>query len=155
MKATCICPGSYDPITNGHLDIIRRAAAIFDRVVVAVLDSAAKSYMFSRDERLEMVEGAVAGIGNARAVSHEGLLVDLMQREGITVIVRGVRTAADCDAEMQIAKANRFLMPQCETMFLPAGDEYACLSSTIVRELIRFRADISALVPRSVTELIQ
>lgn len=147
---TCVCPGSYDPVTNGHLDIIRRAGELFGRVCVGVLDNAAKHYMFSADQREKMLREALAQMPQAQVVRWSGLLVGLLDEIGSGIVVRGVRSSADLAAEQQIAAVNRLLRPGTETVLLTADSRWQPVSSTVVRELIVFGADISPFVPPSV-----
>ncbi|MBD5559818.1 MAG: pantetheine-phosphate adenylyltransferase [Clostridia bacterium] len=153
--ALCVCPGSYDPVTNGHLDIIRRAQSLFGHVCAGVLDNAAKQYMFSAAQREQMLREAAGGLPGVTVVRWDGLLVDLLSKLGTSVIVRGIRSSADLAAEEQIALVNRQLRPGTETVFLPADPVWRGISSTIVRELIRFNADVEAFVPQSVCRMLR
>lgn len=135
---TAICPGSFDPVTVGHMDLVSRAALLFDRVVVAVCVNAGKSPMFSLEERLEMVRGAVACVPNAEARCFSGLLADLAAEEHACALVKGVRSAGDLDWEMQMAEINRSLLPGLETVLLPARGPQSHISSTMARELLRY-----------------
>lgn len=141
-----IYAGSFAPPTLGHLDIIRRAAGLFDEVVVAVLSQAEKRYAFSLEKRCEMLRRATGAIAHVRVVGDDGLLVDLARREGADVIVRGIRGAADLELEMQLATANRQIGGM-ETVFLACLPEHAHLSSTIVRDCARHGAPIAGMVP--------
>ena len=151
MKA--IYAGSFSPPTNGHMDIIVRAAQVFDEVIVAVLSQAAKQYLFSTEQRERMLKKATAGIQNVRVVSGEGLLVDLMKREGADVIVRGLRGSEDLPFEMQMAQANR-LIGGVETVFLTSRPEYSMISSTIVRDCASHGAPIDRMVPKEIIQEI-
>lgn len=152
MKRNCSCivPGSYDPVTFGHLDIISRAAVLFGSVCAAVLVNTQKTGMFSPDERLKMLQEAVGGIPGVFAVRYDGLLTDLLKQQGARVIVRGVRTASDFETERQLASVNASILSGTETVLLPASADNSAVSSSIVRELISFGADISAFAPPSV-----
>jgi pantetheine-phosphate adenylyltransferase len=141
-----VCPGTFDPPTNGHLDVIGRAAAMFDELVVATGVNQSKKRLFADDERVELLREAVAGFGNVVVGTFDGLLVDYCRAEGIGVIVKGVRTAGDYDYELQMALMNRRLTG-VETIFLPAAPEHAHLSSSLVKEVARFGGDVSAFVP--------
>jgi len=141
-----IYPGSFSPPTLGHLDIIRRAAKLFDEVVVAVLSQSEKSYLFSLDERKDMLRRVLTGVPNARVVSDTGLLADVAKREGADVILRGIRDASDLPLEMQMAAANRQI-GGVDTVFLVCSPEYSLLSSSIVRDCARHRAPIAGMVP--------
>ncbi|NLF27867.1 MAG: pantetheine-phosphate adenylyltransferase [Clostridiales bacterium] len=141
-----IYPGSFSPPTLGHLDIIRRAAKLFDEVVVAVLSQSEKSYLFSLDERKDMLKRILSGIPNARVVADTGLLADVARREGADVLLRGIRDASDLPLEMQMAAANRQI-GGVDTVFLVCSPEYSLLSSSIVRDCARHRAPINGMVP--------
>lgn len=143
----CLYPGSFDPVTNGHMDIIARAAFLFDEVYVAVLRHVGKTGCFTVPERLAMLKSACAGLDNVHIISFEGLTVDLAREMGIHVLIRGVRGASDVENEMTMARANRTLMPTLETLLLPATPERETISSTLVREIALFGGDISAFVP--------
>lgn len=146
----CLYPGSFDPVTLGHLDIIRRAAAIFDTVVVGVLHNPDKQGLFSVGQRVDMLERACAEIPNVKIIAWPGLLADLTRETGIRAVVRGVRNAADLDSESAMAHINGRLDPGLETLFLPASPERADVSASMVRQLASFGADISAFVPSQV-----
>lgn len=147
MKA--VYAGSFSPPTLGHMDIIVRAAGMFDELVVAVLSQAAKKYLFSPEQRMEMLQKATAGMPNVRVVSDTGLLVDLVKKEGADVIVRGLRNTADLLFEMQLAEANRKI-GEVETVFLCCRPEYSMISSTIVRDCASHGAPIAAMVPAEI-----
>lgn len=151
-QTRCLYPGSFDPVTNGHLDIITRASKLFDEVVVAVLRHIGKQGAFPFDERVALLQKACADIPNVRVISFEGLTVDLARHMGIRVLVRGVRGAADVENEMTMARANRVLMPSLETLLIPATPEKETISSSFVREIASFGGDISSFVPASVLE---
>ena len=146
----CLYPGSFDPVTLGHLDIIRRAAAIFDTVVVGVLHNPDKQGLFSVGQRVDMLERACAEIPNVKIIAWPGLLADLTRETGIRAVVRGVRNAADLDSESTMAHINGRLDPGLETLFLPASPERADVSASMVRQLASFGADISSFVPSQV-----
>ena len=145
MKRVLV-PGSFDPITTGHLDVIRRAAALFDEVVVAVFDNPDKTYMFAKDERVRFVREAVSGIGNVTVETFDGLLIDHAHKRGIDAVVRGIRDARDLDYERELSGIYAET-GDLETVLLPARAEYACVSSSMVRELIRYGADPSKYLP--------
>jgi len=144
-----VCPGSFDPVTNGHLDIIRRASKLFDEIVVAVLSQEAKRYLFSPEERKEMLLEITRGIENVRVISDTGLLVDVVRREGADVIVRGLRNSSDLLFEMQMAEANRQI-GNIETVFISCLPEYSMISSTIVRDCASHGAPIDSMVPQEI-----
>lgn len=147
MKA--VYAGSFSPPTLGHLDIIRRAAGLFDELVVAVMSQTAKKYLFSPEQRLEMLRKITAEMSNVRVISDQGLLVDLVRREGADVIVRGLRNSADWMFESQMAEANRKI-GGVETLFLSCLPEYSMISSTIVRDCAAHGAPIDAMVPHEI-----
>ncbi|MFB9618160.1 pantetheine-phosphate adenylyltransferase [Brooklawnia cerclae] len=148
-----VCPGSFDPITRGHLDIICRAAEVFSEVVVAVGRNTTKNYMFDLDERIDLVTDAVSELPNVRVAAIEGLLVDFCRRQEARVIVKGVRFGSDFDYELQMAQLNRALSG-IETMLLPAGREYGTVSSSMLREVAHNGADISPFVTPAVNRAV-
>ena len=148
MKASrCLYPGSFDPVTLGHLDVIRRAAAVFDTVVVGVLHNPEKKGCFSVEQRVDMLQRACQGIPNVQVISYGGLLAQLTRETGISVVVRGVRGVADLESETAMARINHQLNPALETLFLPASPELGEISASMVRQLAQFGADISPFVP--------
>lgn len=152
---TILYPGSFDPVTYGHLDIIMRCAAIFDRVIVAVMVNTAKQGLFAPEERTDLIRAATAGFHNVEVMCHSGLLVDLARREGATLVVKGVRGAADTDSEMAQARANQAMLPGLETLLMPASPAYEHVSSSIVREIARFGGDVTYFVPPLVAQRLQ
>ena len=149
---TAICSGSFDPITLGHTDIIRRAAACFDQVCVCVVPNAEKkNQMFTPEQKLELV----APLPNVEAELWPGLLVDFARRHGATAIIRGIRNATDFDAEQQMALINRNLAPELETLFLPAAPEYQYFSSTMAREMIRYHQPLENYLPIQIVPLVR
>jgi pantetheine-phosphate adenylyltransferase len=144
-----ICPGSFDPVTNGHIDIIARAADLYDELVVAVFVNQSKSSMFSVDERRELLEEVTAAYGNVRIASFEGLVVDYCKTNNIAVIVKGLRAVSDFDYELQMAQMNRGLAG-VDTLFMPTNPEYSFLASSLVKEIARWGGDVSKLVPQNV-----
>lgn len=151
----CVYPGSFDPITLGHLDIIRRASLAFDRVFVTILVNHKKSYLFSVQERIDMIEKSCAELPNVEACYYDGLLVNFAKEKGIQTIIRGLRSASDFEFELQMANLNKQLAPQVETYFMATSPELSYISSTAVRELAMFHADISKYVPASILQEIQ
>ena len=145
--STALYAGSFDPVTNGHLDIIQRAAVLFDRLIVAVAPNSAKKALFSEAERLEMLREVCAGLAKVEIATLEGLLVDFAARQGAAVIVRGLRAVSDFETELQMASMNRSLNPQLETVFLMTSPEYHYLSSSIVKEIAQHGGDVSKFVP--------
>lgn len=142
-----IYPGSFDPPTNGHLDLINRAARLFDRVIVSVLKHDSKHPLFSPQERLEMLEEAVSGLPNVEVDSFESLLVDYARKRGAQLILRGIRAVSDYEYELQMALMNRKLGPELETIFMLPAEAYSYLSSRLVKEVHRLGGDIHDLVP--------
>ena len=154
MKAA-IYPGSFDPVTFGHLDIIKRAAEIFDVLIVSVLNNKTKSPLFSVEERVKILEEATKDIPNVKVESFSGLLIDYAKEKNVTVAIRGLRAITDFEFELQIAQTNRQLSNrELDTMFLTTSLEYAYLSSTSVKEIASFNGDISQCVPEFVANLI-
>jgi len=146
-----IYPGSFDPITNGHLDIIERSAKLFDEVVVAVLLNIEKEPMFSADERMEMIRSVITW-DNVSVDSFEGLLVDYATRKQAQVIVRGIRAVSDYEYELQMALMNRRLEPRIETVFMMSGEAYSYLSSRLTKEVFKLGGSIKGLVPNLVEQ---
>ncbi len=149
-----IYPGSFDPVTLGHVDIIRRSSEIFDEVIVGVLHNTSKTPLFSLEERVNMLNEVVSDIPNVSAVCFDGLLVDFARQNHIKVIVRGLRAVTDFEYELQLAQSNRKIAPDIDTVFLTTSIDYAYLSSSIVKEYARFGADVSELVPDNVLHLL-
>lgn len=141
-----LCPGSFDPVTNGHLDIIERSSSNFDQVLVAVIANPSKEPLFTLDERKDLLEKAVAPFGNVRVDAFEGLLVDFARARGVGVIVKGLRAVTDFDYEMQMAHMNRRLAG-IDTFFLPTSNEYSYLAASLVRDVVRLGGNIEGLVP--------
>ncbi|MDK9709615.1 pantetheine-phosphate adenylyltransferase [Acidaminobacter sp.] len=150
-----IYPGSFDPITNGHLDVIERASRLFDEVVVGVLSNSSKSPMFTAEERVSLIEEAVKPFGNVRVAHFQGLLVDYVKSNQIDVIIKGLRAISDFEAEFQMAAMNRHLGEGTETVFLMTDVHYSYLSSSLVKEVFRFNGDIKGLVPDHVLAYMQ
>lgn len=146
----CLYPGSFDPVTCGHMDIIRRAAAMFDEIIVGVLHNPDKQGCFPVNERLEMLRQACQALPNVQVIAHAGLLAELTRSLDIRVVVRGVRGAADLETEATMARINHQLNPDQETIFLPASPELVDVSASMVRQLAAFGADISPYVPKEV-----
>jgi pantetheine-phosphate adenylyltransferase len=146
-----VCPGSFDPVTNGHIDIVQRASALFDEVVVAVGVNASKNRLFSPEERIAMLQEACAGFDNVRVDGFTGLLTTFCQENGIHAIVKGLRAVSDFDYELQMAQMNASLT-EVDTVFIPTSPEYSFLASSLVKEVATFGGDVSGLVPAFVLE---
>ncbi len=144
---TAIYPGSFDPITNGHLDVIGRASRLADRLVVGVLLNANKNPMYAIEERVEMTREAVKGYPNIEVTHFDGLLVEFAERENARIIVRGIRAISDYEFELQMALMNRRLRPELETVFLMAAEQYSFVSSRIIKEVARLGGNIGGMVP--------
>ena len=144
---TVIYPGSFDPITNGHLDVIERAAKLFDRVIVAVAVNSSKVPLFSKDQRQEQITEAVAALGNVEVDAFDGLLVDFARDQKAQAIIRGLRAVSDFEFEFQLALMNRKLEPEIETIFMMPHETYTFLSSKLVKEVAQLGGDVSAFVP--------
>jgi len=148
-----VCPGSFDPVTHGHLDIIGRAARLFDEVVVAVGVNQSKSRLFSPDERIDMLRRACGEWDNVRIEGFTGLLTDFCTAEGVDAIVKGLRAVSDFDYELQMAQMNASLT-DVETVFMPTSPEWSFLASSLVKEVARFGGDVSGLVPEFVHDAL-
>lgn len=151
-KKVGVYPGSFDPVTNGHLDIIERSAAIFDEVIVAVLHNPSKTGRFPMNKRIELLEKACRHLSNVRFDSFDGLLVDYMRRSEARVIIRGLRAVTDFENEFQMAQLNHQMAPKVETLFLMTAPEHAYLSSSAVREIGMFGGDLSPFVPACIAQ---
>ncbi len=149
-----VCPGSFDPVTNGHVDIVQRAASLFDEVVVAVGVNKSKSRMFTADERIEMLQQAVGHLPNVTVDGFSGLLTTFCQERGIHAIVKGLRAVSDFDYELQMAQMNSSLA-DVETVFVPTSPEYSFLASSLVKEVAMFGGDVSGLLPEFVRERLE
>lgn len=154
VQKIAIYPGSFDPVTKGHLDIIKRASRIFDKVIVGVLTNAAKHPAFTFDERVDMLNIAVKGIENVEVKCFNGLLVDFVRQENASVIVKGLRAVSDFEYEFQMALLNEKLAPEIETMFLATSDKYCFLSSSIVKEIASHGGSLEDFVPDELIDLI-
>ena len=154
MMKKAIYPGSFDPVTNGHVDMIERASKIVDELVVGVLNNSAKNSLFSLDERVSMLKEITKDMPNVTVASFDGLLVDFMEKIDATIIVRGLRAVTDFEYELQIAQSNHRVNPKIDTVFLTTNVKYSYLSSTIVKEYASYGGDISHLVPPQFIERI-
>ncbi len=151
MAVTAVYPGSFDPVTYGHLDVLQRAASRFDRLIVACLRNATKQPMFDLDERVELLGNVTADIGNVEIAVFEGLLVDFCRERGVRLIVKGLRAVSDFEYELQMAQMNARL-GDVETLFLSTSPVYSFLSSSLVKEVARYGGDVSDFVPPVVAE---
>jgi pantetheine-phosphate adenylyltransferase len=147
--ARVVCPGSFDPVTNGHVDVIARAAALHDEVIVAVLINITKKSLFSTDERVEMLREVTKGLGNVRVERFHGLLVNFCTANGINGIVKGLRAVSDFEYEMQMAQMN-YRLAKVETLFVTTNPTYSFLSSSLVKEIAMYGGDVEGLVPEVV-----
>jgi pantetheine-phosphate adenylyltransferase len=152
---TAIYPGSFDPITNGHLDLIQRGSRLFDRLIISVLRNEAKQPLFSAEERIEMLREVVDGYSNIEVDAFHGLLVEHAARHSASVLLRGIRAISDYEYELQMAVMNRRLNPGLETVFLLANEAYSFISSRLVKEVFSLGGNISGLVPPSVEARLQ
>ena len=142
-----IYPGSFDPITSGHLNIIQRAARIFDKVIVCVMVNSVKNPMFTLDERVELINRVVSRLNNVQVETFSGLLAEFAEQHEPAVIVKGLRAVSDFEAEFQMALINKKINPKLDTLFLTASEKYTYLSSSVVKEMARYGADLSEFVP--------
>lgn len=150
-----VCPGSFDPITVGHLDLVERSAAVFDQVILCVMVNSEKHPMFSLEERLELAQAAIAHLPNVRAEACGGLLADFARERGALALVKGARGSADFDWEAQLAQINRDLCPGLDTLVLPARPEHVHISSTMVREMIRHYQELDRYIPSGAMGALQ
>jgi len=151
MPVGAMYPGTFDPITNGHVDLVRRAARLFDRVVLAVAASPRKAPMFGLEERIALARASLDGLPNVTVDGYDGLTVEYARRHDLRVVVRGFRAVSDFEFELQLASMNRHLDEQIETIFLAPAEEYAFISSTLVREIAGLGGDMTRFVPSPVT----
>ncbi|CAH0345973.1 MULTISPECIES: pantetheine-phosphate adenylyltransferase [unclassified Bacillus (in: firmicutes)] len=154
MSKIAVCPGSFDPVTYGHLDIIQRGAKVFDEVYVTVLNNSSKNSLFTVEERLALIKDVTAHIPNVKIDSFQGLLADYANRINADAIIRGLRAVSDFEYEMQITSMNRLLNEKVETFFIMTNNQYSFLSSSIVKEVAKYGGDISELVPEKVRQAL-
>ena len=155
MNKTVICPGSFDPVTLGHLDVITRASKLFDRVIVGVLVNSSKKPIFSIDERIELLKEVTEHLDNVEIVGFNGLLAQYCEDHGVDAIVKGLRAVTDFEYEFQMALLNKALNPEYETMFMITNTKYSYISSSMVKELAGFHGDLTGLVPCEIIETIE
>ncbi|HIT07451.1 MAG TPA: pantetheine-phosphate adenylyltransferase [Candidatus Scybalocola faecipullorum] len=152
---TAIYPGSFDPVTFGHIDIIKRASAMVDKLIIGVLRNSAKTPLFSVEERVNMLREVTEGIDNIEIQSFDGLLIDFAKSVDAHIIVRGLRAVTDFEYELQLAQTNKAVYPDIDTLFLVTSVVYSYLSSSVVREIASYNGDISKFVPECVTEKLK
>ncbi|MBR4721251.1 MAG: pantetheine-phosphate adenylyltransferase [Clostridia bacterium] len=150
-----VYPGSFDPITNGHLNIIRRASKLYDKLIVGVLDNINKNPLFTANERKEMIDAEIKDLPNVSCDVFSGLLVDFAKQNGASVIVKGLRTVADFEYEFQMALLNKALNPEYETMFMMTDSKYSYISSSMVKEVAKYKGELEGLAPLNVIEKIK
>lgn len=150
-----IYPGSFDPITNGHIDVIERAAKVFDKIYVVIGINSKKSSLFTQEERLEMVQQSLAHVPAVEVAFHDGLIVDYAVSVEATAIIRGLRSVTDFEFELQIALMNRKMQPELQTVFLMPHEKYTYLSSSIIREIARYKQNVSEFVPKPVEQKLK
>jgi len=153
--ARALCPGSFDPVTNGHVDVIERASRYFEGVVVAVIRNPAKNPMFTLEERTAMLSDALSGLNNIEISSFDGLLVDHARTLDLSLVIKGLRAVSDFEYELQMAQMNARLAPELDTMFVTATPEWAFLSSSLVKEVARYGGRVDGLVPPGVESALK
>lgn len=153
-KRTAIYPGSFDPLTNGHLAIIQRGLKVFDQLIVAVANNPQKKPLFTADERTKLIGEVLGSDPRIEVDSFDSLLVDYVRRKGVHTVLRGLRAVSDFEFEFQIANMNRHLLPDLETVFVMTGEDYFFVSASLVREVVTFGGDVSAFVPPNVLEAL-
>ncbi len=150
-----IYPGTFDPITNGHIDVIERAASLFDKVIVVVAVNSKKTQLFSDEERKDMAKTALSHLPNVEVDIYQGLLLDYAVQKNASALVRGIRAISDFEYEFQIALMNRKIVPDIKTLFLMPHEKYTYLNSSIIRELASFKQDVSEFVPKNVSDMLK
>ena len=154
-ERTAIYPGTFDPITNGHTDLVARAARVFPKVIVAIAESPHKKPLFTLEERIQLSKNQLAHLTNVEVVGFSNLLVEFVQQIGAGIIIRGLRAVSDFEYEFQLASMNRHLAPKVETMFLTPDEDYSFISSSLVKEIARLDGDVSEFVAREVQQAMQ
>jgi pantetheine-phosphate adenylyltransferase len=155
LTSIAVCPGSFDPITYGHLDIIRRGAKVFDNIYVSVMNNSSKNPLFSVDERINLIREVTKDLPNVKVDEHSGLLMNYAKSVNANAIIRGLRAVSDFEYEMQITSMNRVLNDEIETFFIMTNNQYSFLSSSIVKEVAKYNGDISSLVPPVVEKALR
>ena len=153
--SSAVYPGSFDPCTNGHLDIIDRSAQLFDKVIVAVLTNSSKTPVFTVSERIELLKTATADYLNVEVCSFSGLLVDFLRKIDVKVVIKGIRAVSDFEYEFQMALTNKALYPELETLFMHSSQEYMFLSSSVVREVAKYGGSLTGLVPEELIPIVE
>ena len=155
MPVRALYPGTFDPPTSGHVDLVERGAKLFDHLTVAILVNPVKNPLFTVDERVEMLKEATAGIGNVSVATFDGMMVDFARQQGASAVLRGIRAISDYEHEFQMALMNRRLAPEIETVFLQPAGRYSFVSSRMVKEVFSFGGDVSGLVPPNVLKRLR
>ena len=155
MKKIAIYPGSFDPITNGHIDLIKRAVKLFDEVIIGITQSSKKTAFLNIDDRINVAKDALSDINNIKVMSFDTLLIDFAKKQNAQVILRGLRAVSDFEYEFQLSGMNKHLNPEIETLFMTPAEQYANISSSLVREILLLGGDISDFVPESVETLLK
>jgi len=155
MSRTAIYPGTFDPVTNGHVDLVRRSCAIFDRIIVSIAPSPKKSPLFTISERIEMMREATSDIPGVEVEAFEGLLVEHVLAKGANAVVRGLRAVSDFEYELQMALMNRRLSSEVETVFMMPSEEYSFLTSSVIKEVAGYGGNVDGLVPPNVARLLK
>jgi pantetheine-phosphate adenylyltransferase len=155
MSVTALYPGTFDPPTNGHIDLIQRGARLFDHLIVSILNNPGKDPLFSVEERTEMLRESISGMSNVSVATFDGLMVDFAHQRGAKAVLRGIRAISDYEYEFQMALMNRRLAPDIETVFLQPAGRYSFVSSRMLKEVFSFGGDVSGLVPPNVLKRLQ
>ena len=155
MRVNALYPGTFDPPTNGHVDLITRGSKLFSELTVGILVNPVKNPLFTVEERVEMLRGVTGGLGNVQVATFDGLMVDFARRQGATAVLRGIRAISDYEHEFQMALMNRRLAPEIETVFLQPAGRYSFVSSRMVKEVFSFGGDVSGLLPPNVLKRLR
>jgi pantetheine-phosphate adenylyltransferase len=155
MSVSALYPGTFDPPTNGHLDLIERGSKLFDRLIVAILNNPVKDPLFTVEERVEMLKESTAALKNVSVATFDGLMVEFARKQGVSAVLRGIRAISDYEYEFQMALMNRRLAPEIETVFLQPAGRYSFVSSRMLKEVFSFGGDVSGLVPPNVLKRLR
>jgi pantetheine-phosphate adenylyltransferase len=155
MSVSALYPGTFDPPTNGHIDLIQRGTKLFDHVIVAILNNPGKNPLFSVEERVEMLNESTSALSNVSVATFDGLMVDFARQQGVSAVLRGIRAISDYEYEFQMALMNRRLAPEIETVFLQPAGRYSFVSSRMLKEVFSFGGDVSGLVPPNVLKRLR